>query len=115
MWDATVIDTLAPSYLTASAARAGAAASLAEDRNTQKYRAFLDTNVFIPLACETLGPINTVGLGFISDLGRHLSLATGEPRETSYLLQRISITLQRFNAVAFRGSFIRPTPDTDEV
>src|SRR5688572_33486777 len=62
----------------------------------------------------TLGPINNKGLDFTSDLGRHLTQATGEPRESSYLLQRISITLQRFNAVAFRGSFISPMPDTDE-
>ena len=114
VWDATVIDTLAPSYLTASAARSGTAASLAEDRKTQKYHAFLETHVFIPLALETLGPINTVGLNFISDLGRHLTLATGEPKETSYIFQRFSVTIQRFNAVAFSGTFIKPTPNMDD-
>lgn len=114
VWDATVIDTLAPSYLTASAAQSGAAAAIAEDRKMQKYHAFLQDHVFIPLALETMGPINTAGLNFISDLGRHLTLATGEQRETTYLFQRLSITMQRFNAVAFRGSFNKSTPDKDD-
>src|SRR6218665_1144697 len=113
VWDATVIGTLAPSYLTASAARSGAAAAIAEDRKMQKYHAFLQDHVFIPLALETMGPINTAGLNFISDLGHHLALATGEERETTYLFQRLSITMQRFNAVAFRGSFNKATPDKD--
>src|SRR6218665_925526 len=112
-WDATVIDTLASSYLTASAAQSGAAAAIAEDRMMQKYHAFLQDHVFIPLALETMGPINTAGLNFISDLGRRLTLATGEERETTYLFQRLSITMQRFNAVSFRGSFNKPTPDKD--
>src|SRR6218665_1311812 len=64
VWDATVIDTLAPSYLTASAAQSGAAAAIAEDRMMQKYHAFLQDHVFIPLALETMGPINTAGLNF---------------------------------------------------
>jgi len=61
-----------------------------------------------------MGPINTSGLNFISDLGRHLTLATDEERETTYLSQRLSVTIQRFNPVAFRGSFIKPTPDKEE-
>jgi len=31
---------------------------------------------------------------------------TGDTRETSHLYQRISITIQRFNAIAFQGSFV---------
>src|SRR6218665_2753217 len=102
------------SCMTASAAQSGAAAAIAEDRKMQKYHAFLQDPVFIPLALETMGPINTAGLNLISDLGRHLTLATGEQRETTYLLQRLSITMQRFNAVAFRGSFNKSTPDKDD-
>jgi len=36
VWDATVVDTLAASYLPASATRAGATAGFAEDRKNQK-------------------------------------------------------------------------------
>src|SRR5688572_6421111 len=75
VWDATVVDTLAPSYLAASATRAGAAAGLAEDRKNQKYSALLDTHIFIPIAMETLGPINDKGLDFY--------LRPGTPSDTS--------------------------------
>src|SRR6218665_492943 len=109
IWDATIVDTLAPSYLTASATRAGAAAGFAENRKIQKYSALLDTHIFVPVAIETLGPIK--GLEFIADLGRHLTQATGEPRESSFFFHRLSITIQRFNAVAFSGSFVKPAID----
>ena len=108
-----MVDTLAPSYLAASATRAGAAAGLAEERKNQKYRALLDTHVFIPIAMETLGPINNKGLDFISDLGVNCHKPPANP-ESRFLFQRISITIQRFNAVAFSGSFIKPLIDMDE-
>ena len=34
-----------------------------------------------------------------------ISCTAGDTRETSYLYQRFSITIQRFNAVAFHDSF----------
>src|SRR6218665_516276 len=74
----------------------------------------LNIIIFVPVAIETLGPINDKGLEFIADLGRHLTQATGEPRESSFFFQRLSITIQRFNAVAFSGSFVKPAIDTDE-
>ena len=57
-----VMDTLPPSYLSASATRAGAVVSLTEDRKNQKYITLLDTHIFIPVAMETLGPMNERGL-----------------------------------------------------
>src|SRR6218665_1008910 len=74
----------------------------------------LTLTFFVPVAIETLGPINDKGLEFIADLDRHLTQATGEPRESSFFFQRLSITIQRFNAVAFSGSFVKPAIDTDE-
>ena len=61
---------------------------------------------FLPVACETMGPINLEGLALIKELGARLSAVTGDPRECSFLLQRISIVIQRSNAVAFRGTFV---------
>ena len=72
VWDATVVDTLAPSYLQATAVTAGAAAEIADNRKNHKYQTLLDTHVFIPLALETLGPINLRGLELITDTGRRL-------------------------------------------
>src|SRR6218665_695128 len=52
-----------------------------------------------------LHPINNTGMDLISDLARDLTRSTGDPRESSFLFQRLSISVQRFNAVAFRGTF----------
>jgi len=45
---------------------------------------------------------------FIKDLGKRLTLNTGDIRETAFLFQRLSTTIQRFHAVAFLGTFGEP-------
>lgn len=111
-WDVTVIDTLAESYLARAAETAGAAAEIAAERKVTKYANILPQYCFIPLAFETLGPINNEGLTFFTSLGRHLAKLSDDRRETFFLFQRLSVAIQRFNAVAFRGTF--PEPDTGE-
>jgi hypothetical protein len=49
---------------------------------------------FSPLAFETMGPINGAGQEFILDLGQGISAITDDPRESCFLFQRISVTLQ---------------------
>ena len=61
---------------------------------------------FIPLAFETYGPINDKGTKFLQELGRRLRTISDDPRESVFLRQHISITLQRFNAIAFSDTFI---------
>ena len=105
VWDATVTNTVATSYAMASSTTAGAAAEMAATRKHSKYVALSVTHDFIPLAFETLGPINEEGLAFIKTLGKRIKDVTGDSRETAFLFQRLSITIQRYNAVAFRGTF----------
>src|SRR6218665_127621 len=69
-----------------------------------KYSTLLNTHVFVPLAMEILGPINVKGQNFLRNLGRKLTTSTGDSRETCFLLQRLSITIQRFNSVTFHGT-----------
>ena len=104
-WDVTVTDTLAKSYLNRTTLSAGGAAELAATKKSDKYRDLPSTYEFIPIAIETFGPMNATALGFINEIGRKICMITDERRETSFLKQRISIALQRFNAVCFRGSF----------
>ena len=52
-----------------------------------------------------MGPINEVGQDFISQLGHRIFSVTEDPRETSFLFQRLSVAVQRFNAVCFSNSF----------
>ena len=110
-WDATVADTVAESYLAKTAIEAGAAAEAA-GRKEVKYVQITNTHHFVPLAFETLGPINSKGTAFLSELGRRISTCTGDARESAFLFQRLSVTIQRFNRIAFEGSFVH-TADTD--
>src|SRR6218665_2706380 len=88
IWDATVTDTLAASYLPSTSIPAAAA-----ERKCAKYGFLSKTYHFVPLACETLGPINNSGHLFITELGRYLSRLTGDTRETSHRHRRISTTI----------------------
>ena len=58
------------------------------------------------MAFETLGPMNEAALMFFNELGRRLSQNTGDCRETTFLYERLSVTLQRFNATLFWDSFV---------
>src|SRR6218665_1941770 len=58
-----------------------------------------------PTGSINIIPINNTGMDFISDLARGLTRSTGDPRESSFLFQRLSICVQRFNAIAFWGTF----------
>ena len=111
-WDVTVTHSLADSYMF-TASTPGAAAEIAANRKIDKYADLAQSHIFQPLAFETLGALNESGRLFIKDLGRRITLVSGDPREASFLFQRLSVTVQRFNAVAFRCGFISPSePDS---
>jgi len=107
-WDVTVVNTLAESYLSISASPGGTAEHAAA-RKSVKYSSLPTSHIFQPLAFETLGPINSSGITFLSELGRRLSSITGDQRESTYLFQRVSLAVQRYNSVAFKGTFLLPT------
>jgi len=77
-----------------------------------KYAEIAQTHLFYPLAFETMGPINTVGLKFISDLSHRISRIRDDPRETSFLFQSISVAIQRFNTVIFSNLFCHTDDNT---
>jgi Reverse transcriptase (RNA-dependent DNA polymerase) len=103
-WDVTSPDTLARSHLQASAMNAGAAATRAEASKVAKYAAIATTHIFVPLAFETLGPWGEQAQSFVTELGRRISAVTGDTREIAYLKQRLSIAIQRGNALACLGT-----------
>ena len=104
-WDLTVTlltCPLAESYIDRAALEAGAAAEMAATHKEEKYVNLGARYIFEPIAVETLGVFNTSarhGRHLLDDLGRRISENSGEARETSFLYQRISILVQRFNAV----------------
>ena len=58
----------------------------------------------MPVAMETAGVWDVDGLSFVKEIGRRLSVVSGEPRSTSFLLQRMSIAVQRGNVAAVLGT-----------
>ena len=65
------------------------------------------------MAFETFDPINSKGVDFFSTLGGRISACSDDVRETAFLFQRLSLTIQRFNAVCFNGSFCLKNTDPD--
>ena len=102
----TVHDKYAASHLAETAKRAGAAANKAAANEISKYCTLATTHHFVPISVETEGPWNPESSEFIAELGKRISQITLEPLETQYLFQRLSISLQRENEVAFRNTFL---------
>jgi len=63
----------------------------------------MQTYVFVPIAVETMGATNGDGLEFLGDLGRRITQITDDSRESAFLFQRLSVFIQRYNAVAIHG------------
>ena len=82
----------------------GAAASRAEEVKRVKYSDLSHDYHFVPLGFETMGHWGSGAVEFIQELGAKLAAATGEPRSTAFLKQRLSTAIQRGNAAAVRGT-----------
>jgi len=56
-----------------------------------------------------MGAINKDRMDILNDLGRRIIQSTDDHRESAFLFQRLSILVQRCNAVAVLGSgYLRP-------
>ena len=71
------------------------------------------THIFQPLAFDSHSPQNSYAISFIKELGQRISQRFGDARETQLLFQRLSVILQRFNAVLFGESFLAASDDPD--
>ena len=104
--DVTVVHTLAASYVSVSqrAAQAASAATAALDRKSAKYSSLLSSHIYRPAAIETLGPLADETQHFLTEICRRAMHCTANPWEAAFLYQRISVTIQRFNAVCLANS-----------
>ena len=105
VWDVTVADTTAASYLQSTSISAVSAAEIAAVRKQAKYAELAQRSEFVPIAVESHGTYSATATALLADLGRHLGAATSDAKETAYLFQRLFIALQRFNAVCVIESF----------
>ena len=84
-WDVTVTDTLAASNLAASSSAAGGAAENAAVKKIQKYSALASKYTFVPIAFETMGPVNVTAEDFINSVGDRTCALIGDSREKQFL------------------------------
>jgi len=75
----------------------------------EKYASIGSDYLFSPIAVETFGPINTSACQRFANLGRKISSTSGDAREGAFLFQRVSVLVQRYNAVLLHD--ILPAPD----
>ena len=107
-WDVTVPDTYAASHLMSTALEAGSAAKHVAEMKCTKYQELVPTHLFFPITIETAGTWDKRAMEIIEEISRRCTIETDDQRETAYLYQRISIAIQRGNALAFTHTF-----DTD--
>ena len=103
----TVICPSADSYIAAAAHKAGSAAEEAAICNSAQYSNIQAHHIFQPVAVESLGPINASGRAFLSKLGRKHADQSGDDREISFIFQRLSVLIQRYNAILVHDSFMK--------
>jgi len=86
---------------------------LAATRKEVKYSILAGTHIFQPLSFESHGPQNAFVISFINELSQRISQRSNDARGTQFLFQRLSVILQRFNAVLFGESFLAAPDDPD--
>ena len=104
-WDITVPDTYADSHLNLTSSEAGSAARQAASKKNTKYINITSTYIFYDIAIETAGSCDVQALEVIEESGRRITEATEDPKETMYLFQRLSMAIQRGNAMSFFNTF----------
>ena len=77
----------------------GSAAAGREDKKVDKYSNLSDMYHFVPVGIETYGAYGPQGLKLVKQIGKKIQDATGEKLSTFYLLQSISMAIQRGNAI----------------
>jgi hypothetical protein len=107
VWDFTCVDTFAPSHLPITSVSAGRAAEEAGVRKARKYDFLAHRFLFVPVAVETSGVWDKIGLSWVREIGVRVAAVTGEKRSVSFLLQRISLAIVRGNVAAVLGTLPR--------
>ncbi|KAI5643342.1 hypothetical protein NE865_04760 [Phthorimaea operculella] len=105
LWDATCVSTFAASHLPRTTREAGSAAEYAAAQKHVKYSELTQNYIFVPFAVETGGPWAKEAKKFARELGRRLRDRGCDPRSGAYLIQHISLAIQRGNAAGIMGTF----------
>jgi len=102
--DFTCPDTLASSHLNRAVLGPGAVANETDEKKKSKYSSLPSLYDFTPIAVKTLGAVGESAMDFVQELGRRIANTTVEPRCFTFLMQHLSVTVQRGNAVCTTGT-----------
>ena len=84
--------------------RQGLLATQEEERKEAKYSNLNSAHTFTPVAIETSGVFGAKTMRFVQKLGQRLEGVTGEARSTNFLIQRLSVAVQRgYSAAGHNG------------
>lgn len=101
VWDVTCADTLAKSYFNG---QPGNAAQIATRKKHHLYEEIERNYFFVAFAVETIGPWAKESENLINIIGKKLNQITGENRSRLYLIQRLSLAIQRGNFESISGT-----------
>ena len=91
LWDFTCSDTLAPSNRSLAARGPANVANAAEDLKRRKYASLTTMYHFSPVCIESLGTWGEAARALICQIGACVRESTGDPRATSFLIQKLSL------------------------
>ena len=80
------------------------AAGSAEQRKRDKYKILAQTHHFAPIVIETSGAFGCEALEFFAEGGRRIRALTQEAKSQAYLIQQVSMALQRGNTASVLGT-----------
>ena len=80
----------------------GAAVDVAERDKHNRYIELKVQHIFTPLALDFFVSVGPETELFLSKLGKLMARKTGEPRSLDFMLQHISVAIQRRNAVKYQ-------------
>ena len=78
----------------------------AAQNKEEKYAQLTTTHIFYPFVMETGGTWHKQAIELTQEISRRITMVTEDNRETTYLFQRLSIALQRGNAVSFQNTMV---------
>ena len=96
-WGCTCVDTFSSTHVNEKSVRAGSASKAADTVKRIKHRSLTDRYQIEAGAIEVAGTYSDGTKNIVRDIGRRLTLATGDQRETFRLRQRFSWAVQRSN------------------
>ena len=78
----------------------------AEERKASKYAQLPHAYLFVPVAIESTGVFGPRTSAFLRDLGKRIHEQNGDEKASSFLVQHLSVAIQRGNAAAIRRTCV---------